>query len=66
MVTERCDGGFTFDKAIVKHIEAHKPLPFIEAENYVSALQSLPQKSCVPDTAFSLRKKPRLPVRRFR
>lgn len=66
MVAERCDGGFKFDKALVKQIEAHKPLPFIEAENYVSALLALPQKSCAPDVVFSLRKKPRPPFRKFR
>ncbi|MCG6203871.1 hypothetical protein LPW26_04410 [Rhodopseudomonas sp. HC1] len=66
MVSERCDRGFEFDKALVKHIEACKPLSFIEIENYVSALLSLPQTSCVPDIVFSLRKRPRPPARGFR
>lgn len=59
LATELCDRGFEFDKAWVQCIEASKPVPFIEAENYVSALLALPQKSCVPDAVFSLRKRPR-------
>jgi len=66
LATAMCDGGFEFDKARVKHIEALKPVPFIEAENYSRMLLSLPQRSRVPTVVFDLRKKSRPPVRRFR
>ena len=57
LATELSDRGFEFNKAWVQRVEASKPVPFIEAENYVSALLTLPQKSCVPDIVFNLRKK---------
>lgn len=66
LATSLCDRGFEFDKARVRHIEASKPVPFIEAENYLHALLTLPQTSCVPDAVFDLRKNPRPPVRILR
>jgi hypothetical protein len=63
--TELCDRGYEFDKARVRHIEASKPVPFLEAENYAHALSKLAQKACVPEVVFDLRKRPRPPFWRL-
>jgi hypothetical protein len=64
--TDACDRGFEFDKSRVKHIEAGRPVPFGEAENYLHMLLALPQTICIPNVVFSLSKKQRAPFRKIR